>query len=153
MSILRKYLIENFRETYNNVSYTYGYETKSRRIANRLEKDHNVDARCISGNFSAKPDVIYLYKKVRCHNRQIHKFKTLKGGIRKLNQSPYMIHGFRLFDKVRINNQTGFIYGRRHSGSYLVKDIDGNIISSGISYKKLSLIEKRKGWIVDFKQS
>ena len=36
--------------------------------------------------------------------------------------------------------------------SYLVKDIDGNIISSGISYKKLSLIEKRKGWIVDFKQ-
>ena len=48
-------------------------------------------SRCISGNFSAKPDGIYLYKKVRCHNRQIHKFKTLKGGIRKLNQSPYMI--------------------------------------------------------------
>ena len=46
-----------------------------------------------------------------------------------------------------------FIYGRRQSGSYLVKDIDGNIISSGISYKKLSLIEKRKGWIVAFKQS
>ena len=45
------------------------------------------------------------------------------------------------------------IYGRRQSGSYLVKDIDGNIISSGISYKKLNLIEKRKGWIVDFKQS
>ena len=91
MSILRKYLIENLRKTYNNVSYTYGYETKSKRIANRLEKDHNVDARCISGNFSAEPDGIYLYKKVRCHNRQIHKFKTLKGGIRKLNQSPYMI--------------------------------------------------------------
>jgi len=29
----------------------------------------------------------------------------------------------------------------------------GNIISSSVSYKKLSLIEKRKGWIVDFKQS
>ena len=91
MSILRKYLIENLRKTYNHVSYTYGYETKSKRIANRLEKDHNVDARCISGNFSAEPDGIYLYKKVRCHNRQIHKFKTLKGGIRKLNQAPYMI--------------------------------------------------------------
>ena len=64
-----------------------------------------------------------------------------------------MIHGFRLFDKIRINNQTGFIYGRRQSGFYLVKDIDGNIISSNISYKKLNLIEKRKGWIVDFKQS
>ena len=37
--------------------------------------------------------LLYLYKKVRCHNRQIHKFKTLKGGIRKLNQAPYIIHG------------------------------------------------------------
>ena len=156
MSILRKYLIENLRKTYNNVSYTYGYEIKSKRIANRLAKDHNVDPVAFPEIFrqsrteSAEPDGIYLYKKVRCHNRQIHKFKTLKGGIRKLNQSPYMIHGFRLFDKVRINNQTGFIYGRRQSASYLVKDIDGNIISSSISYKKLNFIEKRKGWIVDF---
>ena len=61
MSIFRKYLIKNLSKTYNNVSHTYGYETKSKRIANRLEKDHNVDASCISGNFSAKPDVIYLY--------------------------------------------------------------------------------------------
>ena len=36
MSILRKYLIESLRKTYNNVSYTYGYEIKSKRIANRL---------------------------------------------------------------------------------------------------------------------
>ena len=64
-----------------------------------------------------------------------------------------MIQGCSLFDKVKINNKIGGIYTRRQSGFYLVKDIDGNIISSGISYKKLSLIEKRKGWIVDFKQS
>jgi len=38
MSILRKYLIESLRKTYNNVSYTYGYEIKSKRIANRLAK-------------------------------------------------------------------------------------------------------------------
>ena len=68
MSILRKYLIENLRKTYNNVSYTYGYETKSKRIANRLEKDHNVDARCISGNFSAEPDGIYLYIKFQIYS-------------------------------------------------------------------------------------
>ena len=83
---------------------------------------------------AGEPDGIYLYKKVRCHNRQIHKFKTLKGGIRKLNQALHNSR-IRLFDKVRINNHTGFIYGRRQSGPCLVKDIDGNIISSGISYK------------------
>ena len=32
MSILRKYLIENLRKTYNNVSYTYGYETKVKEL-------------------------------------------------------------------------------------------------------------------------
>ena len=136
MSILRKYLIESLRKTYNNVSYTYGYEIKSKRIANRLAKDHNVDPVAFPEIFrqSREPDGIYLYKKVRCHNRQIHKFKTLKGGIRKLNQALHNSR-IRLFDKVRINNHTGFIYGRRQSGPCLVKDIDGNIISSGISYK------------------
>ena len=46
----------------------------------------------------------------------------------------------------------GEMIGAQSGLGYLI-NIDGNIISSGISYKKLSLIEKRKGWIVDFKQS
>ena len=81
---------------------------------------------------------------------------TVNKGAKYLNSGSsvrYYDSRIRLFDKVRINSQIGFIYGRRQSGSYLVKDIDGNIISSGISYKKLNFIEKRKGWIVDFKQS
>jgi len=153
MNTLRKYLFRDLKEIYQNVSFTYGYITKSVRIENKLEKDHNVDARCISGNPLAKPNGIYLFKKVRCHNRQLHKCKTLTGGIRKLNQSPYIVHGFRLFDKVKINNQIGFIYGRRQTGYFAIKNIDGKTISKSISYKKLNLVEKRKGWIVDFKQS
>lgn len=38
-----------------------------------------VDARCISGNITVKPiEEIYFKRKVRCHNRQIHKAKILK---------------------------------------------------------------------------
>ena len=43
-----------------------------------LKKDHHVDARCICGVPQALPSDVYLIKKVRCHNRQIHKFTTLK---------------------------------------------------------------------------
>ena len=86
MGLVRNYLYKRLKETYNNVKYTYGYITKALRIENHLEKDHNIDARCISGNPLAKPNEIYLFKKVRCHNRQLHKCETLKGGKRKSNQ-------------------------------------------------------------------
>lgn len=43
----------------------------------------------------------YFYqKKVRCQNRQIHKANFLKGGRKKLNQAPFLVKGFRLFDLV-----------------------------------------------------
>ncbi len=59
---------------YPKVSLTYGYITKNTRIKNGLAKEHYIDARCISGNPNAIPLGVYYYqKKVRCHNRQIHK--------------------------------------------------------------------------------
>ena len=87
----------------------------------------------------------YWYlKQVRKHNRQIHKTQYSKGGVRKRNQSPYVELGFRLFDKVKCKGEVGFIFGRRLSGSFLVKSLDGRTLSAGISYKKLKLIGKRK---------
>ncbi len=65
MSILRKYLIENLRKTYKNVSYTYGYEIKSKRIANRLAKDHNVDPVAFPEIFrQSRTEYIYIKSKV-----------------------------------------------------------------------------------------
>ena len=57
-----------------------------------------IDARCISGNPKAVSDgTVYYQKKVRCHNRQIHKNTILKNGIRKRNQAPYNnVMGLRL---------------------------------------------------------
>ncbi|MBQ3586103.1 MAG: RRXRR domain-containing protein, partial [Synergistaceae bacterium] len=86
-------------------------------------------------------------KQVRKHNRQIHKTNFIKGGIRKRNQTPYMIFGFRLFDKVKYKGQTCFIYGRRASGSFYLKKLDRTIVSGGVTYKNLRLIAKRKTFI------
>ncbi len=151
MCIMKNFLVNSLTQTYNNVLTTFGYITKNARINNHLKKDHNIDARCISGNPNAEPPKeIYLIKKVRCHNRKIHKCKFLKGGKRLLNQSPYLMHGFRLFDKVLFDSKTAFVYGRRLNGSFLIKNIHGNTISSSISYKKLKLLKRRSGWIMDY---
>lgn len=53
---------------------------------------HIVDAKCISGNALAEPcKEIFLQKKIRRYNRQIHKFTISKGGKRKVNQASYLI--------------------------------------------------------------
>ncbi|MDR1536782.1 MAG: hypothetical protein LBU32_02080 [Clostridiales bacterium] len=86
-----------------------------------------------------------MQKAVRKRNRQIHKAAINKGGKRKLNQSPKYVHGYQLFDRVQLpDGRKGFIFGRRSSGSFDVRSLDGERLSAGISRKKLKPLEKRK---------
>lgn len=148
MGIMRWDLYNKLKETYPNVSLTYGYITKSNRIKHGLAKEHYNDAYCISQNFKANPlDTIIYQKKVRCHNRQIHKVNFLKSGIKKLNQAPYIVKDFRLFDKVRYQDEDCFIFGRRSSGYFDIRKLDGTIIHRSASYKKLELLEARKSYL------
>ena len=102
------------------------------------------------GKSLAKPlGYVFYQKKVRCHNRQIHKCSIGKGGYRKLNQAHKYVKGFQLFDKVLYKEQECFIFGRRSSGSFDIRLLDGTKISAGISYKKLKLIEKRKSYLIE----
>lgn len=150
MGIMRWTFYNRLKEMHLNVSLTYGYITKHTRIENGLSKDHYIDARCISGNPQAISDnIVYYIKKVRCHNRQIHKNTINKGGYRKLNQAPKYVKGFQLFDKVLYNNQECFIFGRRSSGSFDIRLLDGTKISAGVSYKKLKLLEKRNSYLIE----
>lgn len=151
MGIMRWALYNELKAKYPNVSNTYGYLTKNTRIENNLLKDHYIDARCISGNPLARPlGCVYYQKKVRCHNRQIHKSTILKGGYRKQNQAPYLVKGFRLFDKVRYNDKEYFIFGRRNSGFFDIRTLDGEKVNNGsLSYKKLRLIETRKSYLTE----
>ena len=151
MGIMRWSFYNRLKEIYPNVSMTYGYITKNTRIANNLPKEHRVDARCISGNPLAKPlDYYYYQKKVRCHNRQIHKAKILKGGKKKNNQAEYMVKGFRLFDKVKYEGDEYFIFGRRNSGFFDIRKLDGTKINNGsVSYRLLKLLDTRKTLIIE----
>ena len=155
MGIMRWTVLNRLRERHPElpVTNTYGYLTKHKRIVAGLPKTHCADAFCIAGVLDAKRRGEYLFQKqTRRHNRQIHKLTILKGGVRKRHQAPYLVHGFRLFDKVLCKGEVGFIFGRRSSGAFDVRRLNGTKISAGISYKKLSLLEKRKTFLTELRK-
>ncbi|HHV01615.1 MAG TPA: HNH endonuclease [Defluviitoga tunisiensis] len=143
MGVMRWATYNALKELYPNVKLTYGYITKHKRIKYGLEKSHRMDARCISGNPLVKPlDTYYYFKCVRKQNRQLHKATPSKGGVRKNNKAPRYLHGFQLFDKVSYQNQECFIFGRRTSGYFDLRKLDGTKVTASASVKKLKLIER-----------
>lgn len=150
MGIMRWALYEKLKTIYLDVKLTYGYITKNIRIENGLPKDHYIDARCISGNPNAVSNGdVYYYKKVRCHNRQIHKNTILKGGYRKRNQAAYEVKGFRLYDTVLWKGQKCFIFGRRSTGRMDLRLLDGTHINASVGYKNLKLLRKRSTYLIE----
>ena len=130
------------------VRNTYGYLTKNTRIRSGFAKTKTADAFCIAGNLEAKRLSAYFFQKqTRKHNRQIHKMSIQKGGVRRRQQAPFEVKGFRLFDKVCYNGQESFIFGRRSSGSFDVRTLFGKRLSAGVSCKKLRLLEKRQTYL------
>ena len=148
MNQMRKKLVERLKAKYGNmVHITFGYITRIERTAAELHKDHNTDARTISGNPETKPDnVVWRITKHRCHRRNLHREVPGKGGIRQSKRSPYKVRGFHLHDKVLIyeTGQIGYITGLRSSGKFQISDLQDKPIGDR-SCSKLKLLEHSGG--------
>ena len=155
MGIMRWAFYNKLKEVYEpqdiEIRMTFGYLTKNTRIRHHLPKEHYIDARCISGHPEAIPNnEVFYQKKVRCHNRQIHKNTILKGGIRKRNQTGYLVKGFRLFDKVAYKGREYFIFGRRQSGFFDLRNLSGCKVNKGsLSYRKIGFLEPRQYYLCE----
>ena len=150
MGIIGPRLYEQAKEVFTPVQLTNGYITKHVRIAHELEKSHLVDARCISGHPLATSDgTCYLIKRVRRNNRQLHKATIRKGGKRQRHTARKYVHGFRLFDCVNYQGQVCFVFGRRSSGYFDLRTLDGVEISASASYKKLTIVQKASASLVE----
>ena len=151
MGIMRKTLLSRIRkEVAIPVVETQGYITKLLRKENHIQKSHTNDARCIAGCPKALPcDTTYHAKAIRHHNRKIHKTNILKGDVRKLNQAPYKVFGFRIWDKVKYKGQECFITGRRSSGYFALKKLGGTTISNSANYKKIHFLGPANHYIIE----
>lgn len=160
MGIMRKSLLQRLHsELPIPVEETRGYITKATREKLLvLPKSHTNDALAIAqgphrfrtGHLQSiqQATCIYTIRPVRHHNRQLHKATIFKGGVRKANQAEKYVYGFRLYDKVLYNGIECFVWGRRISGSFLLRRIGGAKVKDGVSYKHLKLLERSQNYLI-----
>lgn len=160
MGIMRKELFLRLRSELNiPVWETHGYITKyTREEKMHLPKSHINDALAIchgpagfndAGEFVIERATrVYTVKPVRHHNRQLHKATISKGGVRKANQAEKYVKGFRLFDKVLFQGKECFVWGRRTSGSFLLKTLQGEKVKDGVGYNRLTLLERSQNYLI-----
>ena len=79
MSIVRWRLVNYLKSLNIETEYTYGCDTKSKRIALKLDKSHHNDAFCIAnGNSQVRLEKPYLIEQIRRNNRSLEKFYDAK---------------------------------------------------------------------------
>ena len=66
-----------------------------------------------------------------------------------MNQCPYQVQGYRLFDRVLYKGTECFVFGRRRDGRFAVRHLDGTRINEQVSFRKLKLLESAKHYIVE----
>ena len=137
MSMVRWKIIEDLKKCNNDVTCTYGYITKRNRIEIGLEKSHCNDAFVIAGGKTEERSNQYLVKQVRKQNRKL--FKGSRSHIR--NTAPRYIQTFQRFDKVKFKEETCFVFGRRRSGYFDLRKLDGQVIHRSAKAKKLKLVQ------------
>ncbi len=132
------------------VTETHGYVTKVDREQMGLPKTHYYDAVAIAaeGQDVELLDWVEKIKAVSRGQRQQFKANPSKGHDFKACRMPYEVFGFRLWDKVQLPDRiVGFVGARRKSGSFKIKDIDGNVIRN-VTYKKLRLLRRATTLVV-----
>jgi len=146
MSTVRWKLVNKLREMGYTVSHTYGYITKQNRILLGLTKSHTNDAFIIAGgNGQKRTTEEYSLKQVRKCNRKL--FKGNRSHIK--NTAERFMHGFQRFDKVLWGGIECFVFGRRASGYFDIRKLDGTKIHASAKVKDISLLERAKTLLVE----
>jgi len=139
MSTVRWMLVNKLKGLGNVVFHTYGYITKQKRRELRLPKSHTNDAFLIAGGtIQNRIGVEYLIQQVRKCNRKL--FKGERSHIK--NTAERIIYGFQRFDKALWKGIECFIFGRRKTGYFDLRKLDGTKIYASAKAKDLSLLER-----------
>ena len=125
-------------------SPTFGYITKNGRISLGLDKSHVNDAFVIAKGSQQKRAGRLTIKQVRKCNRKL--FKGARSHIR--NTAAREILGFRRFDKIEWENKEAFIFGRRSTGYFNIRDGNGETLHKSIHANKIRLLVRASTMLV-----
>jgi len=147
MTMIRWRIVNLLRQTNTNVSHTYGYLTKCKRIAFGISKSHVNDAFVIAcGTIQQRMDG-YAMQQVRKCNRKL--YKGIRSHIK--NTAPRLVFGFQRFDKVLWKGIECFVFGRRTRGYFDIRRLDGTKLNTDVKYTELTLLETFRTFLTERK--
>jgi len=146
MTTVRWKVIDDLEKLGYNVSHTYGHITKHNRIAVRLPKSHTNDAFVIAGGTDqARSTEGYVIKQVRSNNRKL--YRGSRSHIK--NTASRFVHGYQRYDRVKYNGTECFVFGRRSTGYFSLKMLDGTKVHDSAKAGDIVLQESFKTMLVD----
>ncbi|MFQ6054717.1 MAG: hypothetical protein ACE5J3_01890, partial [Methanosarcinales archaeon] len=145
----KNYLIKELSINWK-VKKTYGAHTKFYRKQLGLDKSQVNDAIAIvsKGNSVILPEKYIIERQIK-KRLPVHRFwnENKKGKTVVRTLAKREVFGFKLWDKVRARHSkkglvVGYITGLRASGSFEIRSLEKEMLASGITYKKLELIDR-----------
>ncbi len=140
MNYVRWQLVEQLK-----CKHTFGYITKYNRINVGLEKSHTNDAFIIAGGTIQERNKGYSIQEVRRCNRKL--FKGKRSHIK--NTAGRYISGFQRFDKVLWDGTECFVFGRRKTGYFDLRKLDGTKVHVSAKAKDLVLLEPASTFLIE----
>ncbi len=133
----------------SQVSITYGYETKYKRIqVLDLPKSHTNDAVAIACKIGEVVKPLELVHQIRCLARgQYQRFNGLSS--RHKCWAPHKVRGFKLYELVKAKGGMGYIAGRREKGAFVIKDVTSGKKLLEVTPRKLVRVARpTQGWMI-----
>ncbi len=131
------------------VSITYGYETKYKRIQGLdLPKSHTNDAVAIACAIGEVVKPLEIVHQIRCLGRgHYQRFNGLHSEHK--CWAPHKVRGFKLYELVKAKGEVGYIAGRREKGAFVIKDvISGKKLVEVTPRKLVRVARPTQGWLI-----
>ncbi len=131
------------------VSITYGYETKYKRIQGLdLPKSHTNDAVAIACAIGEVVKPLEIVHQIRCLGRgHYQRFNGLHSEHK--CWAPHKVRRFKLYELVKAKGQVGYIAGRREKGAFVIKDvISGKKLVEVTPRKLVRVARPTQGWLI-----
>lgn len=133
----------------SQVSITYGYETRYKRIQLlNLPKSHTNDAVAIACEIGEVFKPLEMVHQIRCLARgQYQRFNGLHSEHK--CWAPRKVRGFKLYELVKAKGLVGYIAGRREKGAFVIKDVTSGKRLLEVTPRKLVRVARpTQGWMI-----
>ncbi len=133
----------------NQVSITYGYETKYKRIQGLdLPKSHTNDAVAIACEIGEVVKPLEMVHHLRCLARGQYQRFNGRHSEHKC-WAPRKVRGFKLYELVKAKGGVGYIAGRREKGAFVIKDVtSGKKLVEVTPRQLLRVARPTQGWMI-----